>query len=326
MLVRVQKAAPRKPAWQKGSRPTTAEGRAALAIIARNETRFSRAFLKTMRELFASEYMNQLKRAIRSGEQSIERILDAVPWFNEADPESVAFWTRLADSASRAYESTIEDSGSYTARRYNFPMKFTVTKQAEATVAVDLLVPINPASSKWIRTKSASLVKDISSGQQAKLRKVLSRNFERGMRAESIIGEIEAVVGLTETQAGWVLARQDLAIARGIPAKEARRNAKEFGQRLLTQRAKSIARTETIDAHTQGLKDAWQMAKENGFMPPGTEKVWEALEDERTSEICEELNGQAVPVDQMFFSSIVGPIEKPPAHPNCRSTMTLRFP
>lgn len=318
-LLQVQKASRRIPSWAKGSKKSP-EGRAAIAIIGRNETRFSRAFLKTMRDLYATEYMNQLKRAIRSGEQSIERILDAVPWYNEADPESVAFWTRLADSAARAYESTIVDSGTYTARRYRFPMKFTVAKQ------VDLVVPINTASTEWIRNKSASLVKEISGGQRNKLRKVLSRNFERGIRPEGIIAEIEAVVGLTETQTGWVLARQDLAIARGIPAKEARRQAKDFGQKLLTQRAKSIARTETIDAHSQGLKDTWRMAKDNGFMPPGAEKVWEALEDERTSEICEELNGQAVPVDQFFFSSIVGPIEKPPAHPNCRSTMTLRFP
>lgn len=315
----------KKPAWQRGSSPKTAEGRAALSIIARNEQRFSRAFMKAMRDLYASEQMKRLKAAIRSGEQSVDRVLDSMTWYNEADPDSVAFWTRLVDSVARAYESTIVDSGQYTTRRHGFPMKFEVTKQ-EAALAADLIVPINPASVTWIRSKSASLVKDISDGQRKKLRKVLSRNFERGMRPEAILDDIASTVGLTETQAGWVLARQDLAVAQGIPKKQARAQSKQFADKLLKQRARAIARTETVDAHTKGLTDAWQLAKEGGFIKPGTEKVWEALEDERTSEICDELNGQTVPLDQPFYSSLVGPIMKPPAHPNCRSTMTLRFP
>jgi len=322
-LVRVQKAARRIPSWQKGSKADTPEGRAALAIIARNEQRFSRAFRKAMRALFASSEMKALKDAIRSGTQSIEAILDVMPWYNEADPNSVAFWTRMVSSVTAAYGSTIEDSGQYTTRRYKFPMRFKVEK---AELGIDLVVPINPYSKTWMQQKSAELVVGISDGQKAKLRMLLSRNFERGVRPEAIIEEIEALVGLTETQAGWVVARQDLAIARGVPVGQAKGNARQFAAELLTRRAQTIARTETVDAHTKGLEDAWRLAQEGGFMPPGTKKIWEALEDERTSDICEELNGQEVLVGEPFFSTIVGTVDRPPAHPNCRSTMSLRFP
>jgi len=320
MLHHVRKAAPPSPSKMP-------EVRAARAIQDRNEARFSQAFQRVMRELFTGEQMKRLKAAIRSGERSVERILDSMLWFNPADPDSVAFWTRLVSNVSRAYEATIQESGSYTMGHYGFPLRFEVTKQAEhGTVAAELLVPINPASIAWIREKSASLVVDISEGQRKRLRRILSWNFERGMRPESVLAEIEATVGLTETQAQWVLTRQDLAIARGAPAGQARQDAQRFADKLLKRRAKTIARTETIDAHTKGLKDAWNIAKENGFIQPGTTKVWVAMEDERTSDICEELNGQEVPFDQPFDSSIVGPVERPPAHPNCRSTMTLRFP
>jgi SPP1 gp7 family putative phage head morphogenesis protein len=323
MLIKVQKAAKRKPRRPPGNRTDSPEIRAAASILSRNETRFSRAFLKAMRALYASDEMKGLKKAISSGQTSIEAILDAMPWFNEADPESVVLWTRLMASVERAYIATIEDSGQYTARHYGFPMKFKVTK---AELAVDIVVPINPHSIKWVNSKSLSLIKDISDGQRNKLRALLARNFERGVRPEAIIEEIEAVVGLTETQAGWVVARRDLAIARGIPEAQAKANAKDFAQQLLTRRAQTIARTETVDAHTKGLEDSWQLAKEGGFMPPGTEKVWQAMMDDRTSEICEELDGEAVPIDQPFVSNIVGDVMRPPAHPNCRSTMTLRFP
>lgn len=316
MLVRVQKAAPRR-------RKQSAQMKAAQVIMDRNEARFSRAFKKAMRALYASSQMKALRDAIRAGGTDIDRILATMSWYDESDPDSVAFWSRLVQDVSRAYEVIIEESGQDSADRYKLPMKFKVTK---AEVAVDIVVPVNTHSIRWVRQKSASLVKDISSGQQKKLRALLARNFERGVRPEAIIDEIEAVVGLTETQAGWVAARQDLAIARGVPAAQARAASKDFAARLLTNRAQTIARTETVDAHTKGLTDVWRVANDGGFMRPGTKKVWESMEDERVSDICEELNGQEVLVNEPFFSSIVGSIDRPPAHPNCRSTMSLKFP
>lgn len=323
MLIRVAKGAPPRGRPRPSEVP---EIRSAERILDRNEGRFSRAFLKAMRALNSSDQMKRLKRAIRSGEASIERILDSMLWYNEADPESVAFWTRLVDSAASAYLATITESAESTFRRYKFPVRFEVEKAAQGTLQVNLLIPIAPASIAWMRSKSASLVKDISASQRKRLRGILFRNFERGVRPEAILSEIEATVGLTEIQTQWVLARQDLALARGVPKERALSDAQRFADKLLKNRAKTIARTETVDAHTKGLTDAWQAAKDNGFMRPGTTKVWQAMMDERTSDICEELDGQEVLFEEAFESSIVGPVDRPPAHPNCRSTLTLRFP
>lgn len=336
MLLQVHKSA-KKPAWQKGMTAPTPEIRAALSIISRNEQAFSRAFLRTIRTAFSERYMRPLKQAIRDStpKMSIEEILAFYPWYNEADPAAVAFWENMSRSLVRAYSSTIEDSGSYTARHYNFPMRFKVAK---AEIGIDIVVPINPYSEKWIRSRSAQLVVDISNGQRERLRSLLARNFERGIRPEAGIEGIEEILrgtlysemditaGLTETQSQWVVRRQDLMIAQGTPPSVARLRVKEFADRLLRTRAKTIARTETVDAHTKGLEDSWQLAQDNGLMPEGTEKVWISFLDNRTSEICEELHDVAVPVGQPFESSYVGSIDRPPAHPNCRSTMILRFP
>lgn len=73
--------------------------------------------------------------------------------------------------------------------------------------------------------------------------------------------------------------------------------------------ADRLARTELTYIQNQATKDSYQKAgvKEYEFL---------AEEDDRTSDICEELNGQRFPID----SAVVG-VNYPPLHANCRSTV-----
>jgi len=75
-------------------------------------------------------------------------------------------------------------------------------------------------------------------------------------------------------------------------------------------RARMIARTETVRANNQGQLDG---AKQSGLK---LMKKWDAHLDSRTSEVCKYLNGKMVSLNAKFkWKDQV--FDAPPAHPNC---------
>ena len=119
------------------------------------------------------------------------------------------------------------------------------------------------------------------------------------------------------------------AAAVGAKGDQLRKIRQDLAAGLRRQRARTIARTEANDAISRGLTESWKRAADAGLSPPGTKKRWVAMAgDDRISEICEDLDGQEVGLNENFSSGagegFTG--EGPPAHPNCRSTMVLVFP
>lgn len=78
-----------------------------------------------------------------------------------------------------------------------------------------------------------------------------------------------------------------------------------------------IARTEFLNGYNTGRLQTIHDAKK---VLPDLKKRWDATLDKRTSDICQDLHGKVVGVDQDFeFDGIK--IQAPPAHPNCRSAV-----
>lgn len=75
-------------------------------------------------------------------------------------------------------------------------------------------------------------------------------------------------------------------------------------------RAEMIARTELAMAHVQGNVEGW---KETGEVE---KKKWIVSQDE-VCDICQELDGVTIDLDD-DFDGPDGPLDAPPAHPNCR--------
>ena len=88
-------------------------------------------------------------------------------------------------------------------------------------------------------------------------------------------------------------------------------------------RAAMIARTESVNAYGDGINNFGRQTNAKG-------KVWSAVIDDRTTEICLELDdlygdpGKAIPVDDDFEYS-GGSVSSPGAHVNCRSSMYLLY-
>jgi hypothetical protein len=83
------------------------------------------------------------------------------------------------------------------------------------------------------------------------------------------------------------------------------------------ERALRVAVTEITGAYAQGQILAGQDLRTEF---PGVKVVvyWFTNNDERVCEICSELDGERVELGNLFPSSIIGGVEKPPAHVNCR--------
>lgn len=136
------------------------------------------------------------------------------------------------------------------------------------------------AASQWARKHAASLISDISK---------TTRNKVRGIVADVLDGDL-----------GWPQARK--ALTDIFDDKE---------------RARTIARTETMRAANEGQKQMWYQAEKDGSLGKGGKMTWIVTPDDRLCDICEEMEGEEADIHDGFD------IDGPPAHPNCRCTIGL---
>lgn len=213
---------------------------------------------------------------------------------------------------SRRYETVIADVGNSEARARNWRLRYRVEKNLLASVGG---VEVSPLAQRYVSDRSAMRVAEISNQQQAALRRLFAFLLESNEPWARAVPIIESIVGLTERETGWVLNRRS-----------AGENSDEFAARLLRKRAERIARTEIMDALAEGQISTWREAHQTGEIPIDTRKQWNTMDlGPRTSDICTDLADAVVPLNEQFQSAIVGPIDRPPAHPNCRSVLTLVF-
>jgi hypothetical protein len=285
-----------------------------MAIAQKHLAAFSRAYLRVVRSIYDPSTLKAVSSAyseLRRGKLTVEQVVETAGWFNVADPLSVKRWELLGASLERAYVAVITDAGQGEIDAHGWPIKFTVQKQ-------DVLVPINPFSMAWVRIKTASTVAEVSDQQRTLLREIIAESFEEGQRSEAVLKDIELNVGLTVRQRGWVQNFRQRLLDAGEDNVEAR--TEKYAALTLRRRARTIARTETIDAYAQGLDDSWGLAKEEGFINDAeVMQDWiEIPNSERTCKICRGLGeSEPVPVGQPFVSEFIGEVRRPPAHPNC---------
>ena len=337
----------KKPAWQRGVNPPLKAQRDAQAIVANHEKTFSRAFTKILRDLLTPSMLKTIDRAIRDN-SSVESMLDAMPFFDPEAPETFAIWEGFALKAEKAYAAIVDESAKNEFRARGWPSKVLKVEMPE--------IPINPSVPDFIRLSALTRVVDMSNKERERIREILTEGLESGAHVSAMVREIKDTVGLTDFQTKQLNRRlfkfNDASRGR-VAAARSRRNAgrmrpdvferfqsKESARvssfrardaaKVRGQRARAIARTETNAAMAFGLQEAWRTASGAGLMPTKTKKQWASMpfEEGRSSEICQDLDGQEADVDGNFSSSVepgfVG--SGPPAHINCFPSNTLVTP
>ena len=133
--------------------------------------------------------------------------------------------------------------------------------------------------------------------------------------ADTIDTLLTQVRGITDTTRDELRAviKEGLDAGKSISqiAADIRANAPDYS----AARAETTARTETASAYTSGALLAYE---ETGVVQ---EVEWLATLDDKTSEVCQRLNGKRITLEQAQKGGFGNGIKGPPAHPNCRSVI-----
>jgi SPP1 gp7 family putative phage head morphogenesis protein len=186
----------------------------------------------------------------------------------------------------------------------------------------------NPNSLAFARRRAGELITSIDAMTRNSVRKAIIDAFNEGLDYRATARRIKNVVGLHPRWADAVTNFEKNEYARLVKGgmKEANARAKaierstRYSESLKSKRATMIARTEIQIAQNEGRQEGWNQAAEQGYVDAESQKMWIIAQDERTCDICSELDGEIVPWNETFSSGHETPGR---VHPNCRCTMVI---
>jgi len=186
----------------------------------------------------------------------------------------------------------------------------------------------NPKSLAFAERRAGELVTFVDVVTRNSIRKAIIDAFNEGIDVKTTAKRIKNVVGLHPRWADAVTTYEKKEFARLVQSgmKEATARARSierstrYSDSLKSKRATMIARTEIQIAQNEGRQEGWNQAAKEGYVDAESQKMWIIAQDERTCEICIELDGEIVPWDGAFSSGDETPGR---VHPNCRCTMVI---
>jgi SPP1 gp7 family putative phage head morphogenesis protein len=186
----------------------------------------------------------------------------------------------------------------------------------------------NPNSLAFAQRRAGELITSIDALTRNSVRKAIIDAFNEGLDYRATARRIKNVVGLHPRYADAVTNFEKREYARLVKGgmKEATARAKaierstRYSDSLKSKRATMIARTEIQIAQNEGRQEGWNQAAEQGYVDVESQKMWIIAQDERTCDICSDLDGEIVPWDGTFSSGHETPGR---VHPNCRCTMVI---
>lgn len=201
---------------------------------------------------------------------------------------------------------------------------------------------LNPEAVIWIRTHGGDAIKGIMERTRLAIRKALDESFRRGITTGQTARMIRRMIGLDEDRADALWSLRDKILDspglkvwagdtpirvpdNGFSDEELAVRLDRYAAKLLNDRAKNIARTETIAAANEGQRQAWMQAVRDRLLDATrVERVWIKTNDEKTCPICLNLDGTTAPIGGQFQSPDIGPLTGPPAHPQCRCAQGIQ--
>lgn len=269
-------------------------------------------------EWLAEELRTRLNAVGRSA--ASVAFLQALMARNIAGAEMALSWNELADLTGALQRLLAEQIAAGSALGAP-PLPVALTGE---------FTSVNAFSVSYAQSRAARLIVDITNEQRALIRDLITRSVRDGITVDDVAAIIERSIGLHDRWARAVTNRHDAIMAdmlgRGMPMRTARAQARLVAQayhdELLYARARTIARTEILDAHNAGRWSGWQDAIGSGLAPTDSRKEWMVRVPSRTDSpcpICLPLQGETVAWDEPFSVGVM----MPPLHPNCVCTAVL---
>lgn len=182
---------------------------------------------------------------------------------------------------------------------------------------------------QWIESTGAERIAGITGGMRQSVQRFLTEQITDRISPTEAARKIGRVVGLDDRGIKALKTFEDRLIRVRIPTPEAdtvrvrraiNQDVERYLQRLLRDRGRRIAETETQVAIHQGEKQWWDQAVAEGHVerPEAAQKRWVIVGD-GTCPHCRAKppNGTVVPIDGVFATSL-GVVSAPPLHVRCR--------
>jgi hypothetical protein len=275
--------------------------RALHAVADAADPRLRNAFIQAVTKTRSAADRELLEMALRAGD--VEHAMAAIPWGDVGEAE-------LLEALPPILQQTVVAAG----------------KVAESTIPVGISFNVtNPRVVAWAQNHAAALVVEVSDGQREALRAAIVQSIEAGLPANQTAKMVlDAGLGLTQRQVNAVHAYRQELIDDGRPDDQVQRMTDKYARRTLRKRAELIGRTESIAASSQGQRELWVQAREQGAIDEKAQRQWLVTKDDRLDEeICLPMSGQRRGLDESFTLPDGSAVMAPPAHPACRCATTL---
>jgi len=185
----------------------------------------------------------------------------------------------------------------------------------------------DPRAIGWAQVRAGSTIRQVNEYSRQAVSKIIQDGLRSKLDPDQVQAAIKRVVGLDSRQAtaleNFYKKTIEDGTLKGLSYQSAVARAESLGvtyrNRLWSQRAERIARTELAEAANQGRFMSWMEADAQGLIPPNSKKRWMTAPDERTCPICRGIDGEIVDWEKDFSMGKL----MPTAHPNCRCTAVL---
>lgn len=184
--------------------------------------------------------------------------------------------------------------------------------------------PKNPVIKQIFTDHIAQRVTDLGSSMKKVLSSQIEDAYRYGKPARKTAKEIAKKVGMNANQTRAYENLKKRLEENGTSPKVIEKRLESYKKKAIKERAEMIATTELSEATNLAQAESWRQAEEQDLMPKGAKKKWLAILDEKTSDICKDLDKRpAIPWKDNFID--INGVEhySPPGHIRCRSGMKL---
>ena len=198
--------------------------------------------------------------------------------------------------------------------------------------------PMQEGVVSWTNDRAAAFVTSVTQDQIKAMREVIKRATQiNDMNVDELSRAIRPMVGLDWRQAIANQNYYNTLIENGVKTRDALDKSIKYSARQNRHRAYRIARTELAHAYNYGAYAGSKQAQAQGLLGKCV-KVWSCASDERVCDICGQLEGTEIGMDDDFYyknqhgnQTRINPKLSDPimgrigtAHPGCRCTVMYK--
>lgn len=198
--------------------------------------------------------------------------------------------------------------------------------------------PMQEEVVKWTNDRAAQFVTNVTRDQVKAMREVIKRATQlHDMNVDELSRAIRPMVGLDWRQAIANENYYNAMIESGLKPREALERSIKYSARQNRHRAYRIARTELAHSFNYGTYAGTKQAQAQGLLGKCV-KVWSCAADERVCDICGQLEGTEIDMDDDFYykdkngnKTRINPKLSDPimgrigtAHPGCRCSLLIK--